>query len=432
MEKATNSLALIFFPAFDWAISSTHPEREERLLYTRDQVVEEGLLDVEGIFEFNPLLADDKDINRAHICVPDIKSRITKSHLISAGGAMRAGRAVVEGETDKAFAIIRPPGHHARRIVHGSRGFCTINNEAVMIEDLRTNYDIDKIAVVDTDCHHGDGTQDIYKNDPDILFVSLHQDGRTLYPGSGFIAEKGGPPAEGYNLNIPLPPGTSDQGYLYVIENLVLDILDEFDPDLVINSAGQDNHFSDPLTNMNISAKGYARLNQLLDPDIAVLEGGYSIEDALPYINTGIIMAMAGLDFSRVKEPEYNPEKYDDSKKIEKIKNICSQVRETWNKRKIDFENDYSDSDSLYYDTDGIMENQRENIYRCKNCSGFTEIISEADTGYIIKAIFLPRKSCNDCQKRAYSLFEKADLSKYDYLYIQDNQNDNYKIRGNL
>ena len=138
--KRLKKTGLIFFPAFDWAISPTHPEREERLLYTQDQVFEEGLLDFEGIVEYKPGLATIEDINRVHFCVPDAKSVITESHLISAGGAITAAEKVLSGEVDNAFALVRPPGHHAMRVVHGARGFCNINIEAVMIEYIRRKY----------------------------------------------------------------------------------------------------------------------------------------------------------------------------------------------------------------------------------------------------------------------------------------------------
>ena len=369
MERAKNRLGLIFFPAFDWSISPFHPEREERLLYTRDQVVEEGLLDIDGINEYNPIMADNDFIKQVHVCVPDINTRITKSHKISAGGAIKAGKSVMEGEVDKAFALVRPPGHHARRIVHGARGFCTINIEAIMIEYLRNEYGVQKIAVVDTDCHHGDGTQDIYWNDPNVLFISFHQDGRTLYPGSGFIKEKGGPAARGYNLNLPFPPGTSDEGLFHALDNLVLPVLDEFDPDIIINSAGQDNHYSDPLTNMNISAQGYAELNNRLDPDLAVLEGGYAIEKALPYVNTGIILAMAGLDYSRVEEPDYNPHKLKENSSTRKtIRDICNKVKSIWDNREIYSVKNKTTERSVFYDTEGIMEEQKEEFYNCVSC----------------------------------------------------------------
>ena len=251
-------LGLIFFPAFDWAISPTHPEREERLLYTQDQLFEDGLEDIENIKFYNPIVATEKDIKRAHFVIPSVKKVLTNSHLISAGAAIKSLDLVMEKAVDKAFSLTRPPGHHAQTVVYGDRGFCIINNEAVMIEYIRQKYGNLKVAIIDTDCHHGDGTQDIYWNDKNTLFISFHQDGRTLYPGTGFINELGSPNAFGYNINIPLPPNTCDEGYDYILDNLVLPILANFKPDIVINSAGQDNHYSDPLTNMNLSAKGYA------------------------------------------------------------------------------------------------------------------------------------------------------------------------------
>ena len=188
--------------------------------------------------------------------------------FISAGGAIRAFQAVMDKEVDKSFALVRPPGHHAQRVVYGDRGFCIVNIEAVMLERIRQQYGNLRVAIVDTDCHHGDGTQDIYWNDPDTLFISIHQDGRTLYPGTGSIDEFGGPSAYGTTVNIPLPPHTGEEGFLYVLDHVVLPILEEYRPDIIINSAGQDNHYSDPITNMNFTAQGYAELTRRLNPDV--------------------------------------------------------------------------------------------------------------------------------------------------------------------
>ena len=182
-----HSLGLVFFPAFDWKISETHPERQERLLYTRDQIVEEGLLDIPNIVEYNPIVADWDTIERVHVGAPDLESWVTEAHRVSAGGAIAAADAVMRGEVDRAFALVRPPGHHAMAMVHGIRGFCTINIEAVMIQHMRQKYGIKRVAVVDTDVHHGDGSQDVFYHDPDTLYISFHQDGRTLYPGTGFM-----------------------------------------------------------------------------------------------------------------------------------------------------------------------------------------------------------------------------------------------------
>jgi hypothetical protein len=195
---------VVFFPAFDWAITPTHPEREERLLYTRDQLFEEGIMDLPQLIEYKPRVATYKDIARAHFCVPDIQTQIINAHLIAVGGTLVLADALMDDQISNGFAMVRPPGHHAMRVAHGNRGFCNINNEAIMIEYLRQKYDIQKIAIVDTDVHHGDGTQDIFYHDPDVLFISFHQDGRTLYPGSGFCDELGGPNAFGLTLNIPM------------------------------------------------------------------------------------------------------------------------------------------------------------------------------------------------------------------------------------
>jgi len=424
--KAKNKLGIIFFPAFDWAISPNHPEREERLLYTMDQLTEEGIQDIEGIKFYNPKMAIAKDIERVHFCIPDVSHRVSQSHLISAGGAITAGEIVMNKEVQKSFAIVRPPGHHAQKVVWGDRGFCIINIEAIMAEHLRQKFGHKKIAIVDTDCHHGDGTQNIFWNDPDTLYISLHQDGRTLYPGTGFIDELGGPGAYGYNINIPLPPKTGDEGYLYVIDNLVLPILNEYQPDLIINSAGQDNHYSDPLTNMNISALGYAQLSEKLNADIAVLEGGYSIEGALPYVNLGLVLAMAGLDYSQVKEPDYSPEKLKQSPKItDYIKRLCEIIYQNWKNRnelsykKFNHQEKITRKRQVYYDTDSINENQTEEIYVCNHCSGIRVIQSQTDHGFPIMAITIPKKACKLCRSHAYEIYQQNRFN-FKHIYLRD------------
>lgn len=431
MLNKERKTGLIFFPAFDWAISPSHPEREERLLYTQDQVFEEGLLDFDNIIEYKPGIATIDDINRVHICVPDAKSVVTESHLISAGGAITAAEKVLKGEIDNAFALVRPPGHHAMLVVHGARGFCNINIEAIMVEYIRKNYGLKKIAIIDTDCHHGDGTQDIFWNDPNVLCISIHQDGRTLYPGTGFPEELGGPNALGMTVNIPLPPKTSDKGFLYVLDKVILPILDEFKPELIINSAGQDNHYSDPITNMSFSAQGYARLNEILSPDIAVLEGGYSIEGALPYVNVGIILAMAGLDYSHVMEPDYSEASLMQSEEISRyIERESAKILNLWKNRetmrkKLFGGSRYSRREkNIYYDTDGIRERQEETIKLCNDCGGLIMIDSSADTGNRIFAIIVPRFSCYDCRKHGEDIYALTNRKEYDYIYFQDKDAD--------
>ena len=432
MLCAKHKTGLVFFPAFDWAISPTHPEREERLLYTQDQVFEEGLLDIEGIEEYRPDLVTVKDVQRVHFCVPSVWDVMTESHFISAGGAKTIGMAVMDKRVERGFALVRPPGHHAMRVVHGARGFCNVNIEAIMIEYLRRAYGINKVAIVDTDCHHGDGTQDIYWHDPNTLFISIHQDGRTLYPGSGFMQEFGGPTALGTTLNIPLPPKTSEEGFLYITENVVLPILEEFKPDLIVNSAGQDNHYSDPITNMNFSAQGYARLTTLLNADIAVLEGGYSIEGALPYVNVGIILAMAGIDYSKVREPDYNPDRIRQSKDITGyIEKTAEAVLTLWDQRasigeKVRGKDKIAErTRRLFYDTDNISENQNESLMVCPDCSGVLRIDSTSSRGKHILAVHIPRDACQACKERGYEWYDVKPHG-YDIKFLQDRPQDKY------
>ncbi len=427
--RAKKRTGLIFFPAFDWAISPSHPEREERLLYTQDQVIEEGLLDFDNILEYKPGIATAEDINRAHICVPDVMDVVTESHLVSAGGAITAAQKVLSGEVDNAFALVRPPGHHAMLVVHGARGFCNVNIEAIMIEYIRRHYGPKRIAIVDTDCHHGDGTQDIYWNDPDTLCISIHQDGRTLYPGSGFRDELGGPNALGSTINIPLPPHTSDEGFLMVLDRAILPILDEFKPDLIINSAGQDNHYTDPITNMRISAQGYALLNERLAPDICVLEGGYSIEKALPYVNLGIILAMAGLDYSHVREPDYDPRALRQSSDIttaieEEVNAVMGlwRDRQGMKKRLIGTNRYMKRKKSIYYDTDNISERQEETVRVCNDCGGLVMIESVADTGNSVFAVILPGRCCPECRNNGEMFFERTNRGKHCRVYFQDRE----------
>lgn len=426
---------LVFFPAFDWAISSTHPEREERLLYTKDQLREEGIFDLPQIKEICPRFACLKDIARTHASFPNIKSNITEGHLAACGSSIVLAEEVLSKQIKNGFALVRPPGHHAMHVVHGNRGFCNINNEAIMVDYLRAKHHICKVAIVDTDVHHGDGTQDIFYHDPDVLFISLHQNGRTLYPGTGFVHECGGPKAKGYTLNFPLPPGTTDVGFLYVLENAILPILEDFKPDLIINSAGQDNHFTDPLAQMQMTARGYARLNEMLAPDIAVLEGGYSIEGALPYVNLAIILAMAGLDYSNVVEPETGilPMSHTMEKEIA---DVCKENIRNWNNRSRLGKGDFSVEDgwfvrhrSIFYDTEGIREHQKEMVKDCGDCHGLKLVETTRDKGfgdYNALVITLPFNACSGCCKEAEAIYEKNKKSKLDAIFFQNRVDDRY------
>jgi acetoin utilization deacetylase AcuC-like enzyme len=429
MDQEPARLGIIFFPAYDWAISASHPEREERLLYTHDQLREEGVFDLPGIREYRPEAALPEDVLRAHFCPPGLKRVAADPHFISAGGAITAGRLVATKEAKKSFALVRPPGHHAGLVVHGGRGFCNINNEAIMIEHLRHHFGYRRIAIVDTDCHHGDGSQDIYWHDPDTLFISLHQDGRTLYPGSGFPNEMGGPQAWGSTINIPLPPETGDEGFHLAVKEIVRPILDEWKPELVINSAGQDNHFTDPITNMKLTAQGYAQMSAMINPDIAVLEGGYAIQGALPYTNLAIILSMAGIDWQKVQEPMPSTGRPKTSSGImgyvrglvDKIHALraspqpdkCGSVRrDGWWKREF----------GVFYDTHAVTqherdpwpsylnERRRESLKECPDCPGLLVIETSSEISSYSIHLKLPARACPACRSLATEIESKGKL----------------------
>ena len=426
-----NTLGLTFFPAFDWYLSPGHPERQERLLYTRDQLEEEGLFDCPEIKEYRPRIAKIEDLQRTHIGVPNIARLITPAHLTSAGGCLVAADAVMKKEVKRAFALVRPPGHHAMRVVHGIRGFCTVNIEAIMVEYLRSTYGIKKVAVVDTDVHHGDGSQDVFYHDPNTLYISFHQDGRTLYPGTGFPDEAGSPGAWGTNINLPLLPTTGDEGLHRLFDGLIRPMLDDFQPEIVINSAGQDNHFSDPLANMQITAQGYARLADKLKADIAVLEGGYSVESALPYVNTGIILAMAGMDYSHVVEPDLSGLRPQDKRCNQRVDELINQSGEIYFKREktqkellAQCHGVWSRKKHIYYDEEGIREEQVETIRYC-DCGGYFTIKTAAEgTRFGDQSAFivcLPRTACEHCRSMAHDeALKEKKTGKWMYVLIQD------------
>jgi hypothetical protein len=182
---------------------------------------------------------------------------------------------------------------------------------------------------------------------------------------------------------------------------------------------------------MRFSAQGYATLNDRLSPDIAVLEGGYSIEKALPYVNVGIILAMAGMDYSHVKEPDYDPLSLRESDEIlRKIEKDAGEIFRMWKKRdtlkaKLVGNAQYiRRRKSIFYDTDGISEQQEETVRVCEDCGGVVTIDSMADTGVRIFAVIVPGQNCPACRQVGEEVFEKTGKGKYQQVFFQDRDRD--------
>jgi len=232
--------------------------------------------------------------------------------LYAVGGVLEAIDRMLKGKTKKAFALVRPPGHHAgvrgRALNAPSLGFCIFNNVAIAARYLQDR-GYKKIVIVDIDVHHGNGTQEIFQEDNTVLYISLHQDPETLYPGTGYSNEIGVGEGEGYTINIPLPPGSSDDVYKIAFEEIVRPIIEEFAPNFLLISAGYDAYLADPLGDLNVSTEGYKMIFKTLcelsnkycnGRVLAVLEGGYSAGLAKGFPTT--IATMGGVDL-KIDEP---------------------------------------------------------------------------------------------------------------------------------
>ena len=205
---------------------------------------------------------------------------------LAVGAVLRGVDRVLSGEWNAAYAVVRPPGHHVGRagkaLMAPTQGFCIFNNVAVgAVYALERG--ISRVAILDIDVHHGNGTQEIFYRDPRVLYMSLHQDPLTIYPGTGFIDDVGEGEGEGFNVNIPLPPFTADDAYMKALDSVVWPIINEFKPQLILVSLGFDAHMLDSIANLRLSLNTYAyvfrRLRDMIGKVrglIFVLEGGYN------------------------------------------------------------------------------------------------------------------------------------------------------------
>ena len=223
-----------------------------------------------------------------------------RAALLAAGGVMAGIDAVFSGRADNAFCAVRPPGHHAGRA--RAMGFCFVNNVAVGAAYARSAYGADRICILDWDAHHGNGTQELFVEDPETLFISLHEHPSFCYPGTGRRMERGMGAGEGATLNVPLPPHAGDREMIDAFEREVVPAIEAFRPELILLSAGFDTHRDDPIADLTCTERTYVhmtrRVLEIADRHcggrvVSVLEGGYRIE---PFVASAIahIRALQG------------------------------------------------------------------------------------------------------------------------------------------
>jgi acetoin utilization protein AcuC len=236
-----------------------------------------------------------------------VSPKILEGALLISGSAVECGKMVLENRAKLAVSL--GGGHHHAGRNYGG-GFCLFNDVAVLVEYLRTEHNLERFLILDHDVHFGNGTSDIYYRDPTVLYISLHQDPRTIYPGTGFVWQIGEDKGEGYNVNVPLPPGTSDSTYLYALNETFVPLAEEFRPQIIIANGGSDPHFADTLGNLALTVKGFFEISHVVRETadrvcggklVLVPGSGYNPE-ILPLCWYALVAGAAGLTQMNVKE----------------------------------------------------------------------------------------------------------------------------------
>ncbi|MBC6462336.1 class II histone deacetylase [Actinomadura sp. HBU206391] len=295
-----------------------HFENAETKRRLHELIVVSGLID--KLERIRPVHATEEQILRVH--TEDHLERIKAESLLpkggdagdgvspfghggydiaalAAGGVIAAVEAMLNGRVDNAYALVRPPGHHA--VPASGMGFCVFNNLAIAARHAREVFGVGRIGVVDWDVHHGNGTQTAFYDDPDVLTISLHQN-NVFPPNSGAVEERGEGAGLGYAVNVPLPGGTGDGGYLAAMDEVVVPALKRFNPELILVASGFDASAMDPLARQMLTTDGYRALTlrlmevaeEVCDGRIAMShEGGYS-PVYVPFCGLAVMEALAG------------------------------------------------------------------------------------------------------------------------------------------
>ncbi|MFX0097002.1 MAG: histone deacetylase [Candidatus Hodarchaeota archaeon] len=324
-------------------------ESPERLRCTMNYLERTEILQESKLLRFKPRMATDEEILRVHTSYllqilressesgggevgPNsiATSETFEVAKMAAGGAIVSGETIFRNEVDQAFALIRPPGHHAGK--GRVEGLCFLNNAAIMINHLRAKKLVKRVMVLDWDSHYCDGTAELYYDDPDVMVVSFHEEG-FFNDGRGKLSELGAAKGIGCNINVPLPANLAEDYYLYAFDEIFEPTAKAFNPDLIVVSAGFDGHYADPVGNMMLISTTYRRLTErvlkvasdLCGGKIAfILEGGYNLL-ALPTSVACVLSTLLGIEPPTLHEVRYES----DTKTAKLVKAIVRERKKT-------------------------------------------------------------------------------------------------------
>jgi len=292
-------VGIVYNPIYLEHDTGDHVENSQRLVAAMSHLKETGIKEKLTCLPSRTALLEELEMIHMPEYISYVKSKAEKgggwldpdtvvSHnsyeaaLYAAGGFMVAAEAVMKGEVDNAFALVRPPGHHAIR--DRARGFCIFNNMAIAAKFAVNKFSLNRILIVDFDVHHGNGTQDAFYADSKVLYFSTHQ--YPFYPGTGWMDETGAGEGEGTTVNFPMAAGWGDEECLRAFNEVLVPIARRFQPQLILVSAGFDAHWADYLAMMQVSVAGFAQMTMILKELAAelcqghlvfTLEGGYNL-----------------------------------------------------------------------------------------------------------------------------------------------------------
>jgi acetoin utilization deacetylase AcuC-like enzyme len=276
-----------------------HVENSQRLVATMSYLEETGTKEKLTLLSPRPASMEELELVHTPEYISYVKNKVEKGGdwldpdtitcprsyevaLYAGGGLLTAVEAVMKGEVDNAFALVRPPGHHATH--DRAMGFCIFNNVAIAAKFALSKFNLNRVLIADFDVHHGNGTQDAFYADPQVLYFSTHE--YPFYPGTGWMEETGTGEGEGTTVNFPMAAGWGDEEYLRAFNEVLLPVAQRFRPQIILVSAGFDPHWADQLAMMRVSVTGFAQMVMILKKLAAelcqgrlvfTLEGGYNL-----------------------------------------------------------------------------------------------------------------------------------------------------------